>query len=68
MSSRQRRLAWRRAASGSHLPHPELSVSVGERFEVIVHSNEEVVLDGHSQRVVGRVNMAVIPDAGVIFI
>jgi|DEB0MinimDraft_10_1074344.scaffolds.fasta_scaffold00239_18 hypothetical protein len=68
MSSRQRRLAWRRAASGSHLPHPELSVSVGERFEVIVHSNEEVVLDGHSQRVVGGVNMAVIPDAGVIFI
>ncbi len=68
MSLRQRRLAWRRAASGSHLPHPQLTASVGEHFELAVHSNEEIVLDGRSKRVTGGVIMSVIPDAGEIFI
>ena len=68
MSLRQRRFAWRRAASGSHLPHPQLTASVGERFEMVLHPSEELVLDGDSQRVAGGVTMAVIPDAGVIFI
>ena len=68
MSFRQRRLAWRRAASGSHLPHPQLTVSVGESFEMSLHPNEEIVVDGHSRRVTGGAIVTVIPDAGEIFI
>jgi len=68
MSFRQRRLAWRRAASGSHLPHPQLTASVGESFEMSLHPNEEIVVDGHSRRVAGGAIVTVIPDAGEIFI
>ncbi|MGA1437486.1 MAG: hypothetical protein ACO35F_08405 [Ilumatobacteraceae bacterium] len=68
MSLRQRRLAWRRATSGSHLPHPQLTASVGESFEMSLHPNEEIVVDGHSRRVTGGAIVTVIPDAGEIFI
>lgn len=68
MSLRQRRLAWRKAASGSHLPHPALKVWAGEIAEYVVQSNETVFADGDALSVEGAITIRVLPDAGTIFI
>lgn len=68
MSLRQRRQAWRKAASGSHLPHPALKVWSGEVAEYMVQPDERVFVDGNALSVVGAISIRVLPDAGTIFI
>ena len=64
----QRRLAWKKAGSGSHLPHPSLSVWSGERFCLTVEPNEQVIVDGVDLKFTGTVELRVVADAGEIFI
>lgn len=68
MSLRQRRQAWRKAITGSHLPHPALKVWAAELVEVSVESHEQVVVDGVPITASGSINISVLPDAGTIFI
>ena len=64
----QRRLAWKRAGSGSHLPHPSLSVWSGEKYCLTVEPNEQVIVDGVDLKFTGNVEVRVVADAGEIFI
>jgi len=68
MSMRQRRQAFRKAMSGSHLPHPALKARAVESIDVRVHANEEIVADGVAISAVGSISIAVCADAGTIFI
>ncbi len=68
MSMRQRRQAWRKAMSGSHLPHPALKAQAVEFLDVQVHENEEIVADGVVISAVGSISITVRADAGTIFI
>ena len=64
----QRRLAWKRAESGSHLPHPSLSVWSGEKFQLTVRPNERITVDGVDLKFTGDAELRAVPDAGEIFI
>ena len=64
----QRRLAWKKAGSGSHLPHPSLRVWSGEKFRLTVQPNERVIVDGVDLEFSGDVELRALPDAGEIFI
>jgi len=64
----QRRLAWKKAESGSHLPHPSLSVWSGERFCLTVEPNEQIIVDGVDLKFTGDLELRVVADAGEIFI
>lgn len=64
----QRRLAWKRAISGTHLPHPLLSVWSGEKFRLTIRPNERINVDGVDLKFTGDVELRAVPDAGEIFI
>ena len=64
----QRRLAWKRAESGSHLPHPSLSVWSGAKFCLTVEPNEQIIVDGADLKFTGELELRVVADAGEIFI
>ena len=64
----QRRLAWKKAISGSHLPHPSLSVWSGAKFCLTVQPNEQIVVDGVDLKFTGDVELRVVADSGEIFI
>ena len=64
----QRRLAWKKAVSGSHLPHPSLSVWSGEKLCLNVEPNEQIIVDGVDLKFTGDVELRVIADSGEIFI
>ena len=64
----QRRLAWKKAVSGSHLPHPSLSVWSGEKLCLNVEPNEQIIVDGVDLNFTGEVELRVVADSGVIFI
>ena len=64
----QRRLAWKRAESGSHLPHPSLSVWSGAKFCLTVEPNEQIIVDGVDLKFTGDLELRVVADAGEIFI
>ncbi len=68
MSLRQRRQAWNRATSGSHLPHPAMKVWSGESVDVVLKRNEHVVVDGVDLAAEGALTISVVVDAGLIFI
>ena len=51
----QRRLAWKKAVSGSHLPHPSLSVWSGEKLCLNVEPNEQIIVDGVDLKFTGDV-------------
>ena len=64
----QRRLAWKRAESGSHLPHPSLSVWSGAKFCLTVEPNEQIIVDEVDLKFTGDLELRVVADAGEIFI
>ncbi len=64
----QRRLAWKRAESGSHLPHPSLSVWSGAKFCLTVEPNEQIIVDGADLKFTCELELRVVADAGEIFI
>ncbi|MCH1489374.1 MAG: hypothetical protein L7T83_03040 [Ilumatobacteraceae bacterium] len=68
MTLLQRRLAWKKAKSGSHLPHPSLSVRSGDKFCLIVEPNERIIVDGVDFKFAGEVELRAVADAGEIFI
>lgn len=68
MTRFQRRLAWKKAISGSHLPHPSLSVWSGERFRLTIRPNERIIVDGIDLNSTGHVELRIVADAGEIFI
>lgn len=64
----QRRLALKKAVSGSHLPHPSLSVWSGEKFRLTIQPNERIIVDGVDLNFTGDVELQAVADAGEIFI
>lgn len=67
MGARQRVLAWRRARSGGHLPHPHLSVRSTK--DVVVEGRGVVlVVDGVRTGRFDSVSVRVRPDAGAVWI
>lgn len=66
MNLRQRSIAWRRSRLGNHLPHPMLRLRSESRL-VVVGTRLVVAVDGRRWRGVGRVEVAVRPDAGTVW-
>jgi len=67
MGVRQRILAWSRARTGRHLPHPEISVRSVKEITVACRDHV-VVVDGVSAGRVDEVTVLVRPDAGFLWI
>ncbi len=59
----QRREANRRARSGSHLPHPDLTTHRRPSWEIDFSSSKEIWLDGVHRGSFDRFGVEVVPDA-----
>jgi hypothetical protein len=66
MPVRQRLTALARARSGSHLPHPDITVSRVESYEIVVDRPAMVRLDGVRVGRVRALAIRVVPDAVTI--
>jgi hypothetical protein len=66
LSLRQRWQMRSRLSSGTHLPHPALSVTKVSSYVIDVTARECVWLDGVAHRNVRRLDVAVRPDAWII--
>ncbi|NNE96223.1 MAG: hypothetical protein HKN24_09370, partial [Acidimicrobiales bacterium] len=64
----QRLMARRRAATGSHLPHPRLRATRTAAFEYGFDRPTPVWIDGMARGRARRLSLEVIPDAGVVVV
>ena len=62
VSLRQRLAARRRAALGTHVPHPEISVTKGESFEMARSSRQPLTVDGLDAGSWESVVVRILPD------
>jgi hypothetical protein len=63
MPMRARFMSIKRARSGTHLPHPDISVERGEIFTISrAHENEHLRIDGESVSSWSSVTVKVLPD------
>ena len=66
MSLRARNAAWRRAATGSHLPHPLISVTQATAEVLQFSARLRLWIDGEPWTATGSVTLEVVPDAAVV--
>jgi len=61
-SWRQRVLARRRSVTGTHVPHPTISVTRGRHFEITRHGRAELLIDGQPHGPWTSLSVDIVPD------
>ena len=68
MSWRDRRQAWRRLPTGTHVPHPDISTRRSRREDFSFDHPVAVRVDGIERGLVRSISISVVPDGATVFL